>query len=233
MTTRTKNVQEKATEVEAATAEARPAAKPAGQDREARREVAALSPAMQELVNKLLVEGATFEDVVETVAEQGEDTITLRAVANHFHGNLELQKQRVRHQVDTANELKKSLGNPETAEGQLAEAAFLTGYLRLNRKSAELDLNRAEKSRLERENLRLKQWVWRLKGQKLLTDRSLNKARIRTELARGKILKEQWGQLHKMAQEAGDPREIGPQLVQKIQEIYGIATLPSLPAEIR
>lgn len=195
--------------------------------------VADLDPGLQDLVQELLIAGATFEDVVESVEEQGGQRVTQRAVENFFRGNLEVQKQRVHHLVETAQEIKKSLGNPETAEGKLAEAAFFTGFMRLSRKTAELDLNLAHKARLERENLHLRQWVSRLRGQNLLTERMLTKARIRTELARGKLLQQQAVELQKTVQECKDPKELGPKLVEKIQEIYGIATLPSLPAAIR
>jgi len=64
---------------------------PAG-GRTIKNEVGQLSPDLRKLVQKMLVEGSTFEDIVEAVNERGENGITLHAVQNYFQGNLEIQK---------------------------------------------------------------------------------------------------------------------------------------------
>ena len=59
----------------------------------------------QKLTDRLLVEGAKFEEVIETVAERGGPRLTLGAVRDYFRRNLTLQMQRVRYQVQAAKAL--------------------------------------------------------------------------------------------------------------------------------
>lgn len=181
-------------------------------------------------IEQLLVEGATFEDVVESVAEKGDLRVTPQAVRNYFRGNLDLQKRRVLRQVERAQELKKSLGDPGSAEAELAEATFFTGYLGVTRKGAELRLKDVESARLGKENLRLRNRVLRLRERKLNQDREYH--RVRTDVMRKKLqlLRHKIRQLQSTMATESKANKLGPETLQKIQEIYGIVTLPTVPA---
>ena len=194
-------------------------------------DVARLPEPLRRLVEKMLVEGATFEDVVQAVNERGDEGVTQSAVQNFFRSNLELQKQRVRHQVETAEALKAAFDHPRSAEGKLADAVLLTGFLGLTHKSSEFTRRDAERARLHRENLHLKQQLLRLQVQKAEQDRNLNRARIRSELAKYQVAKIRIRQLYRALQETSNTRGLGPEAMQKIQEIYGIVTQPFVPKD--
>jgi hypothetical protein len=193
-------------------------------------DVANLPAELRQLVEQMLIDGATFEDVVEAVQERGDDGVTLTAVENFFRGNLALQQERVRRQVETARALKKALGKSRSSQTRLAEAALLTGLMRLSRKSSEINLKDVMRARLERGNLHLKQQLLRLQARKAVQDHDLNRARIRAEQARWRLTKARIIELQRSLQTEGKPAGISPETLQKIQEIYGLVTLPTAPA---
>lgn len=208
-------------------------AKAGGEKPEPIKNINDLSGGPKDFIDDLLVEGATFEDVVESVAEKYDLRVTLQAVTNYFRGNLELQKRRVLRQVEKANELKKAFADPDSAEAELADAMFMTGYMGVTRKGAEIKLKDIESIRLGKENLRLRNRVLRHRQKENRQQRRYR--RLREDLARKKLefytlkaaeLKRAMAAEHKQ-------NKLGPETLRAIQEIYGIATIPSLPAEIR
>lgn len=196
-------------------------------------EVAKLPDEFQKLTDRLLIDGSTFEEVVETVQERGGPPLTLAAVRVYFRQNLTLQMQRVRQQVHAAQALKAALGNPESAESDLAEAAFFTGYLCLGRTGPEPTLKDTERARLQRENLRLHQRVLRLKELREAKELEFLRARTSVELAKQRALKLKVIDLHRAVTQKNRDRKLSPETIQKIQEIYGLVqTKPPAPSGI-
>lgn len=184
-------------------------------------------------IRKMLVEGATFEDIVETVNSDKGPTVTQMMVESYFRRNLEVQKERVRGLVQSAEEIKKSIGNPDTAEGQLASAAFLTGFMRLTRKSSEIDLQDAEAARMRRENLGLERQVLHLRKQKQEKDIEYMKAHIRHEWAKLKVLREKLRQMQATFDKLRRGDKLDTATLAKIREIYGIISEPFIPPELQ
>jgi hypothetical protein len=215
------------------TAPSPPADRPVkeGQPSELKTDVANLPAEQQEFVVRMLVEGATFEDVVDAIRERGPATITQQAVENFFRGNLDLQKRRVLHQVERAHALMATLGNPETAEGRLARAALFTGFMQLHRDTADVTPREADNARLARENLKLKQQVLLLRRQNLMQERAYKRARTRFIQLKVQKLKGELYQLQRALKAAGAQRWLGPEAFQRIQEIYGLISEPFVPEE--
>jgi hypothetical protein len=192
-------------------------------------EVLDLPPKQQDLVHKLLKEGSTFEDVVEAVNARGPKHITLNAVQTFFRGNRVLQTQRARRQVEDAEALLESVDkDPKSAEARLARATFLTGYSRVNRNASVVTPREAARYRLECENLNLKQRILMLQRKK--AEQDLEYSRARTNLIQLTHAKMQ-GELLRLERElrahhAGDP--IGPEMLRRIQQLYGLACQPLL-----
>jgi hypothetical protein len=191
-----------------------------------------LGPDLQDLVCKMLTEGSTFEDVVETVNERGGDGITLNAVQNYFQGHLEVQAKRVRHLIKGAEALLATVGkNPKSAEAQLARATFLTGYLRVRRDASLITPKDAEHARMGRENLSLKRRILVMQKEKAVQELKYSHARTRMILLSQEKLKEEILKLQQEAkgQRAGEP--MGPEMLQRIQQLYGLACQPLLHEE--
>jgi hypothetical protein len=187
---------------------------------------------VQKLVYKLLIEGSTFEDVVETINERGGDGITLNAVQNYFQGDAELQAKRVRHLIHSADALLSSVGkNPRSAEAQLARATFLTGYLRVRRDASLITPKEAEHNRMERENLSLKRKILVMQKEKAVQELKYSHARTRMILLSQEKLKEEILKLQQEAKghRAGEP--LGPEMLERIQQLYGLACQPLLCEE--
>ena len=184
-------------------------------------------------IDDLLEDGATFEDVVETLQEERQTQMSLRVVSGYFRANLNLQKRRVLRQVEKARELKKSLGDPESEEASLADAVFMTGYMGLTRKGAEIKLKDIESIRLSKENLRLRNQVLRQKDQQNRQQKTYRHLRAEVEKSKLEFYKLKTAALKRaMAAEEGQ-NQLGPQTKRAIEEIYGVASIPSFPAEIR
>jgi hypothetical protein len=189
--------------------------------------VADLPDPLRQLVEQMLRDGATFEDVVDAVAERGGEGVSLTAVENFFRGNLALQQDRVRRQVATAQALKKALGGAASGQARLAEAALLTGLQRLNRKTSELDLKDVFRLRAERENISLKRRILRMQARKAAQDQQIAQVHIRNELAKWRIARIRITELQRTLQSGGKQANLGPEAMQKIQEIYGLVISPS------
>jgi hypothetical protein len=181
----------------------------------------------------LLEDGATFEDVVESLEGEVGIRMPLHVVSGYFRANLGLQKRRVLRQVEKARELKKSLGKPESAEAKLADAVFMTGYMGVTRKGAEIKLKDIESIRLSKENLRLRNRVARQKEKERHQQSRYRRLRAEVEKKKLEFYQMKSAALKRaLAAEEGQ-NKLGPETMRAIQEIYGIATIPSLPAEIR
>ena len=106
---------------------------------------------LQKLVDKLLTEGSTFEDVVESARECGAQGLTIHAVRSYFLGSGKIQALRVRYMAETSESLMKGLGDDaDTAEARLAKATMLTGLMNLHEGVAPVTPKDAEHDRMER-----------------------------------------------------------------------------------
>jgi hypothetical protein len=197
-------------------------------------ELAGTEPELVKRIDQFLIDGASFEDVVETLVEQGEERVSLRAVENYFRSNLELQKQRVQHMVERFHELKRVLGDPNadpaSADTRLAEAALFTGLMGLHR-AGSLGVKDAVRGRLERENLALRNQFQRLQNRKVNQDIRIREARMRLDRERFRLVKKRTTDLHRRIESGEKAERLGPEAIQKIQEIYGLLSLPSVPAD--
>jgi hypothetical protein len=186
----------------------------------------------KDLVYKLLKEGSTFEDVVEAVNARGGQCITLNALKTYFQGNRMLQTQRARRQIEDAEALLASVDkDPKSAEARLARATFLTGYSRVHRNASVVTPREAARYRMECENLNLKHQILMMQRKKAKQDLEYSRARTRLiEITQGKMQ----GDLLRLerelrAHQIGDP--LGPDILQRIQQLYGLACQPLLYEE--
>jgi hypothetical protein len=203
-----------------------------GAGRTFKNDVGHLDPDRQNLISRMLIEGSTFEDVVEAVNERGGDGITLSAVQNYFQGNLEIQAKRVRRLIESGEALLATVGkDPKSAEARLARATFLTGYLRVRRDASQISPKDAERVRVERENLSLKRRILVMQKEKAEQELKYSNARTRMILLTQEKLKEEILKLQQEAKghRAGEP--MGPEMLQKIQQLYGLACQPLLGEE--
>jgi hypothetical protein len=192
-------------------------------------DVMKLAGGLQALVNKMLKEGMTFEDVVEAVNARGGQRITLNAVKGYFQGNRMLQSKRARRQVEDAEALLAFVDkDPKSAEARLARATFLTGYSKVNRNASVVTPREAARYRMECDNLNLKHQILML--QKTKAKQDLEYSRARTNLLQITQAKMQ-GEILRLERElrahrAGEP--IGPEVLQQIRQLYGLACQPLL-----
>ena len=182
-----------------------------------------LPPEREPLAAELLIEGATFEDVVEAINATAGPKVSQRAVEHFFRTHVDVQRQRVERTVKRADDLKVSLyANPDSAEAELAGAALLTGLMRLSRGGAELTVKDAMSLRLQQQNLRLRQRILRMKDRDAALKHALTEAQARHEFERLKLTREKVRLLRRNLKCLRKGQQLGPETFQKIQEIYGI-----------
>ena len=190
-----------------------------------------LDPEHMRKIDDLLGEGATFEDVVRTLNDATGGGIAQQAVENYFHANLDLQKRRVRRMVEKLEELKKSLGDPESAEGKLAEAALFTGLMGLTRKSTSIDLEDLETLRLRREKLALERTVMELKAKEARDRRRMVQAQTSYVIAKCDKAKFELRKMMDLLRDLKRGDQLDAQTIGRIREIYGIIRQPYIEPE--
>ncbi len=159
-------------------------------------------------------------------ARLGASGVTLNAVKTYFQGNRKLQAERVRHLVQTSESLLAGLGDPNSAEGRLAKAALLTGYMNLYQDAPPITLKDAEHARMEQANLNLKHRLVVAQRDKARQALQYSKERTRLLVLAQEKVTEQIAILQQDAkrQQAGEP--LGPAMLQRIQQIYGLTCQP-------
>jgi len=183
-------------------------------------------PVRLKKVDELLIEGATISDVVTTLNADRGEAISELAVENYFRANLDLQKRRVQRMVEKLEELKRSMGNPESAEGKLAEAALFTGLMGLQRNPMYVDLEDVQTLRLKRDKLDLERTILQMKERE--SRERVRQMKAQTAYTIAKCEKAKF-ELHKMADllrslKRGDC--LDTETLNKIREIYGIIQQP-------
>jgi hypothetical protein len=176
---------------------------------------------------RMIENGATFEDTTEWINERhapdpsresyGEgEGVTLLAVRHYFQSNPELQGRRIRRMQGNAQKLKKALtGDPHSAEAELADAVFLTGLMGLERAGTRFTVKDAARHFLTRGSLDLK-------SRNLEAALRLAEERIKTEIVKREQLKQRVREVAQAIEKEGQGRELGPETLRKIQEIYGL-----------
>ncbi len=194
-------------------------------------DVAQLPAELGQLAERMLIEGATFEDVCEAVNERGVP-VTLQAIQNFYRGDLGLQKRRIEFQLERAQVLTKALSDPDSADAQLAHAAMLTGLQSLQRKDAGMSLRDAVRSTLERRNIMLKRDLLRMRIAREEEEKRFRKTRLHAELLKLRLTRTKLGQLQREMQRQGKNATLGPETMEKIQEIYGLLQIPVVPRDV-
>ncbi|HLI30097.1 MAG TPA: hypothetical protein VKV79_03225 [Terriglobia bacterium] len=183
-----------------------------------------LSPDAQHTVRDMLVNGFTFEDVVEVVNDLGEDMIEVRAVEKYFRSDLNVQTDRIRRQLETARTLKQALKDPDSGQAELAEAVLITGLMGLRKHDEASKLQRAFRVKDQQENQQLKKDTYRLKAKKFELDKKVLDARLRSEVAKRELLQAKVFQLKQAVDRESHDHVLGPETIQRIQEIYGLVS---------
>ncbi|MGH9358207.1 MAG: hypothetical protein ACRD1O_03405 [Terriglobia bacterium] len=186
--------------------------------------VAELSSKAQETLREMLVGGATFEDAADAVSDLGEGTIAVHAVEKHFRSDLNLQTDRIRRQLETARKLKQALRDPQSGYAELAEAVLITGLMGLRRRDEISGLQRAIRVKDQQENQHLKKETHRLRKKQFEMDNKVLDVRLRSEIAKHELLQTKILQLKQAVEREGQDHALGPETIQRIQEIYGLVS---------
>ncbi len=193
--------------------------------------------------HNLFVEGSTLEDITEFInevhsAERRDEGaggpaegVTLAAVQRFYRGNLELQTQRIKRLQERGEALKKALaGDPNSAEGALADAILFTGMMGMDRAAAQFRIKDAKQALASRQNMRLKEGALRLRTLDSEVARRNVEARTATEVKKLDQLERKIVELEGAMAREKDSTGLGPETLRKIREIYGLASEDREPA---
>lgn len=185
-----------------------------------------LPTSLQEVIRRMLVDGATFEDVAEAIAESGEQQVPLRTIESYFRSNLDIQKDRITRQLQTAKVLREALTDPKSGHAELAEAVLITGLMGVNRRSASTGLQHAIRVKDQQANQILKEQASRLRIEKFAMDKKVLTARLKAERTKQELIRTKLSHLKQALDGSGEGKVLGPEIIQQIHEIYGIVSIP-------
>jgi hypothetical protein len=200
--------------------------------REVCTDVEQLAPEWRDLIEQLIEDGSTFEDVEEIFKERQGPRVTLHALETFYNSNPELQKRRVRSLIERADKLKRAMANPASTEAQLADATLFTGLMRLSRRSALLTIKDAHSLRLQRENLQLRRRVLNMRLAEAVRKKSEAHQRYQYEEERRQKLVLENQKLVEILKQLRQDQALPPDVMTKIQEIYGIVKEPYLSPKL-
>src|SRR5579872_6375650 len=172
-----------------------------------------LLPSEVELINQMLIEGSTFEDVADAITESGRVKLGARIVERHFRSNPELQEKRVVRQVEIARRLKAALADPQSEQAELAESVLIMGLMGLNRRTAAQSMQQAMRYKHQQENIRLREDAFNLKVEKL-----------EMETLKQEMLARKFQSLKEAAERASADDALSPEILKQIHEIYGLVS---------
>ena len=181
------------------------------------------------LVRAELVAGGSFEDAVDLVAESGEGKIKPEAVARYFRDDAKLQKERFTHQLQAARELKTVLGHKSKAspEADFAFAVLLEGLTGLNRHDRRTAPTKAMRILKDSTEERFKTAESRRQAAKLQLAVRESQQRVRQMQVKVETATFQLDRLKQLIDRQGKDKTLGPEILQQINEIYGIVTAPT------
>jgi hypothetical protein len=182
---------------------------------------------LHQKVDKLLIEGARFEDVLEVVERSRQATIPLAAIEFYFRSNLSLQQQRVLYLRGFVRELKNSFQDPDSAQAELAEALILQGMMGTRRVEPGSDLPDAFRAKDQIENYRLKAQAADTKAKLSLLEVQMLRTRIRSEHSKFKILGYKIAELKRLAERQAGSNQLTPEMIRRIDEVYGLTSTES------
>jgi hypothetical protein len=189
---------------------------------------AGLTPDQEATARRLLVEGATFEDVILTIQARGQK-IAQHAVENYFRSHPELHALRAQRLVEIARDIRRETQQGDPDDVEFADAVVMTGLLRLNRAAAMLDVNDALRRKYERENLQLKQQILLLKARREEVERDFYRARTRLLTQNWKIARNKLKEARDKLARAEQGQALDPQIIATLQEVYGLVQAPPIP----
>jgi hypothetical protein len=190
---------------------------------------AELSADQRKAARELLIQGATFENVVLTLGARGQ-RVSLLAVENFFRADPELHALRAKRTIQVARTIRTECEGGDPGDIELADAVIMTGLQRLRSATAELNVNEALRRRNERELTHLRAQNLVLKGRESHAKRDLYRARGRVLNVQWRTAREKLKQIKDEVVNAKKGELSGPELASRIQEIYGLIEAPPVPA---
>lgn len=187
-------------------------------------DVEELPDTVMKQVRKLLIEGAPFEDVVEMIAEPGEVTITQRAVEHYFRSKPEVQAARITFQTQAADKLIKDLRSPKSVEAKLARSVLMMGLSGLSRRGEANRVKNAFQTMKDRRDTRFKEADSKRKETKLEFEEQEFQLRVQSLQTKLETATIQLGKLKESIEKHGKGNALGPEIIQQINEIYGLVT---------
>lgn len=202
------------------------------QKREIYTDVTKLEPEFRELVEKLIEEGSTFEDVVEIFKERQGPRVTLHAIEVYYRSNLELQKRSIQSLIKRVAKLKRAMADPTSTEAQLADAALFTGLVSLSRRHGRLTVKDAHSLRLQRENLQIRRRILKMRESEARRKKSEGYQRYKFEEERRRKLTLENQKLAEILRKLRQDQTLPADVMEKIQEIYGIVREPYISPKL-
>ncbi len=177
------------------------------------------------LVKRKLTEGSTYENVVLTLLDEHGIQLPLHAVEDYFRSNPRLQAARIANLMKAAEKIKKSFrkGGKDVYSG-LADTVLMVGLMGVRGSTQIHDFGNAMKYVGHKANVEFKTHDMEIKDRKvnLAVDMAVSKKEHAS--AQTALLHAQLERLKNMVTCAKDSNGLGPETIERIHQIYGLAS---------
>lgn len=193
-------------------------------------DVSALDEAIRGQIRRFLVEGGTVEDVADMLLSQYGMLVSPVAIQTFYNSDRSIARDRAVHQVDTVRTLKQALRDEKSPLASLAEATLLTGVMGLSR-HGELSGNDAQRRFHDQRMYRLIEANQIMKNRLYGAQIDVNRARRVHEIIKYHESKLRCKKMKAQLRDLCQSRDLTPQTLHRIREIYGIVSEPFNPAK--
>ena len=186
--------------------------------------------ALKAIVQQMLVEGASPEEVLATARQRGILGLNRRTVERWAARDGSLHERLVRRQVKTAEQLQRSLADGRPSQvARLAEAALFAGLAPSAQSGPGLRLRglagigSALREELESENERLERQAQRLAARQQSITRRLRQARVRVDRVRWELVRRRLAWLGRAIERRSRRGALGQPLLETLRSLCRLA----------
>ena len=186
--------------------------------------IARLPAKALDFVRKKLIEGSTYENVVLTVIDEFGIVLPLHAVEDYFRSNPGLQKKRVESLLAAKAWLKEKFRKGEDVHSGLADTVLLVGLMGVRASTQMQDFGNAMKYVGYKANVEFKTHDMDIKDRKVNLAADLAVSKKEHASAQTALLHAELERLKNRVTCAKDSNARGPETIERIHQIYGLAS---------
>lgn len=186
--------------------------------------VASLPPRVLARVLEMLTHGMNFESVALALIDNFGISMPIHAIEDYFRSTPDLQKARAEAMIATKDWLKQLVRDGEDMHSGLADSVLLLGLMQLSMKTQTQDFSNAMRVVGHKSTVEFRSHDMQIKDRKVDLAADVAETRKKHSDAQTALLHAQLDRLRTMVVSAKDSQELGQETIDRIHQIYGLAS---------